>query len=189
MNEYVRFRTKLVANGLLAMALTMFICGCGEPTSPPVKLGVPNWKPSAVGGRVEVRPLPPANAILEDYRKWVEETPERVARVYETTLEGASNQLNFKVQIERGETPMGRPQHTYVSFLYSSETNGTYEFVWERLGRHNADFLKVRNGKKQVWVTFNWRASKSPIPILEIEAFEGMEVNGVLIARPGGTLK
>jgi hypothetical protein len=164
--------------------------GCNEPSLPPPKLGVSNWKPPAVGGPVEVRPLPSATQVQEDYRKWMNETPKAIARVYETVLIGSSNQLNFKVEVLRGETPMGRPEHTYVSFVFNNPTNGAYQFLWDRLGRHNADFMKLGRYPRQVLVTFNWRASEqSSMPILEIVGFEGMEASGVLIASPGGELK
>jgi len=167
----------------------IFICGCYEPSAPPPRLGAQNWKPPPVGGALEVRPLPPAHDILEDYRKWMEENPASIARVYETTLVGASNQLDFSVEVRRGETPIGRPEHTYVSFLYRAGTNGVYQFWWDRLGRHNADFMKLGDTPKRVWVTFNWRASERSMPILSIDAFEGMEASGVILATPGGPLK
>lgn len=172
----------------LSFAAVILICGC-EPSAPPPKLGVQNWRPTSVGGPLEVRPLPPAAQMLDDYRKWMGETTGPVARVYQTTLVGSSNQLNFKVDVLRGETPMGRPQHTYVTFDYRNSSNGTYRFVWDRLGRHNADFMKLGEAPKRVWVTFNWRASEPAMPIVEIEGFEGMEASGVLIASPGGDLK
>jgi hypothetical protein len=185
--KYIRFicPCKIV----LAFSMLAF-SGCDEPSAPPPKLGVQNWKPTAVGGPMEVRPLPPATHLLEDFRRWANENSDHIARVYETTLIGASNQLNFKVEVSRGETPVGRPEHTYVSFIYSNPTNGIYQFLWDRLGRHSADFMRIGKYPKRVLVTFNWRASaQSSTPILEIVGFEGMEAEGVLIASPGGDLK
>ena len=156
---------------------------------PPPKLGVQTWKPTPVGGPLELRPLPPANRVLEDYQKWMKESSGDLARVYELTLEGASNQLDFTVEVLRGETPMGRPEHTYVSFIYTNRTIGGYKFVWDRLGRHNADFLRLRGQSKQAWVELNWRASKPELPIVRIVAFEGLAPDGVLVAEPGGERK
>ena len=165
------------------------LCGCGEPAMPPPELGVQTWKPTPVGGPLELRPLPPANRVLEDYQKWMKESSGDLARVYELTLEGASNQLDFTVEVLRGETPMGRPEHTYVSFIYTNRTIGGYKFVWDRLGRHNADFLRLRGQSKQAWVELNWRASKPELPIVRIVAFEGLAPDGVLLAEPGGEMK
>lgn len=84
---------------------------------------------------------------------------------------------------------MGRPEPTCVSFISKDGTNGAYEFLWDRLGRHSGEFLQLGNQPKQVWVTFNWRASDKRMPLLEIAAFEGVELDGVVIAQPGGVLK
>jgi len=156
---------------------------------PPPKLGVENWRPTPVGGQLEVRPLPPADRIVEDYASWMRETPGNVARVYEATLAGASNQLQFSAEVVRGETPVGRPEHTYVSFVYKNAASGAYKLVWDRLGRHDAAFLRLGEKSKQVWLTLNWRASRPSLPILEIVAFEGLGPDGVLLASPGGELR
>jgi hypothetical protein len=177
-----------VVSAVLVAAICGLACGCGEPSLPPPKPST-NWKVSPVGGPLELRPLPPANEILRDFKNWTEANHAQVARVYEATLVGSSNQQAFSIEVRRGETPMGRPEHTYVSFIYNSGTNGAYEFLWDRLGRHSGDFLKLGNQPKQVWVTFNWRASDKRMPILEIAAFEGVELGGVVIAQPGGVLK
>jgi hypothetical protein len=119
----------------------------------------------------------------------MEANPGEVARVYTATLVGSSNQQAFSVEVRRGETPMGRPEHTYVRFIYNDGTNGAYEFLWNRLGRHSGEFLKLGDQPKKVWITFNWRASHNRVPILEVAAFEGVELGGVVIAEPGGVLK
>ena len=177
-----------VISTIVVAAICGLTCGCGEPSLPPPKLGV-NWKVSSVGGPLELRPLPPANEILRDFRNWMTASSGPVARVYEATLVGSSNQQAFSLEVRRGETPMGRPEHTYVSFVYNDGTNGAYELLWDRLGRHSGEFLKLGNQPKRVWVTFNWRASENRMPILEIAAFEGVEIGGVVIAEPGGALK
>jgi hypothetical protein len=175
----------------LVHLLILVICllGCGEPSMPPPKVGVRDWKPTPLGGPLELKPLPPANQVLEDYRLWMKESPGNLARVYELTLAGSSNQVNFTVEVLRGETPMGRPEHTYVSFIYTNSTSGAYKFVWDRLGRHNADFLKLRNEARKVWVELNWRASSLELPVVQIVAFEGLQSDRVLLAEPGGELR
>lgn len=174
---------------LFVIALVMLLWGCDEPSEPPVTLGVQDWRPAPVGGPLEVRPLPPSPQVWEDYQDWARATPWPVARVYEATLIGSSNQTDFKVEVRRSETPLGRPEHTYVSFIYKDPRGGAYMLLWHRLGRHNADFLRLGDRPMRVWVTFNWRASARSMPILEIEGVEGMGPPGVLIARPGGELK
>jgi hypothetical protein len=169
--------------------LATCLLGCGEASMPPPRVGVENWKPTPVGGPLELRPLPPANQVLENYRDWMKERSGDLARVYEVTLDGVTNQRNFTVEVLRGETPLGRPEHTDVSFIYTNSTIGAYKFQWHRLGRHNADFLKLHGQSKQVWVELNWRASKPELPIVQIVAFEGLEPDGVLLAEPGGELK
>jgi len=171
---------------LLSVSVLTVLCGCSDPSLPPPTLGVKDWKPSrAVGGSLEVRPLPPADQVLEDHRKWVESSTAPVARFYETVLV-APNQHDFRVVVRRDDTPMGRPEHTYVSFIYRDATNGSYEFSWHRLGRQNADFLKLGDTPKQVWTRLNWRASKPDLPLLEIVAFEGLRPDRVFLAEPGG---
>jgi len=146
---------------------------------------VKNWKPVGIGGPVEVRPLPPADEVVAEWEKWLESETAAKGRVYETILSGATNQSGFTVKVTRGETPLGRPEHTYVSFIFKDPTNGTYEFMWDRLGRHNADFLKLGERPKTVWVRLNSVANRKGIPLLDIEAFEGLEPGAGIIAEPG----
>jgi hypothetical protein len=182
-----RFRAAQRAARIWPAALVCFtLCGCGEPSLPPPTLGVDNWKPSSVGGPLEVRPIPPASQVIADHQAWVEFSTAAIARLYEIVLKGASNQHRFAVEIRRGETPMGRPQHTYASFVYQDPTNGAYELLWDRLGPHNADFLRLDDRPKRAWVTLNGRASTPGLPLLEIEACEGLKPDGVLLAEPGG---
>lgn len=166
------------------MAIGLTASGC-DPAMPPPKVGVKNWTPNGVGGPIELRPLPPAYRINAEWETWLESDPSKKARVYEAVLKGASNQISFEVEVRRGETPLGRPEHTYVSFLYNDPTNGTYKFVWDRLGRHTGDYLRLGDQPRRVWVQLNSVANPSGIPLLQIEAFEGLESDGVIIAEPG----
>jgi hypothetical protein len=166
------------------IAVGVVTCGC-DPSLPPPKVGVKNWKPRSIGGPMEVRPLPPADRVVAEWEAWFESDLTQKSRVYEATLDGASNQFNFKVEVSRGETPMGRPEHTYVSFHYRDPTNGTYEFAWHRLGRHTGDYLRLKDRPRTVWVRLNSVANRPGIPLLQIEAFEEVEASGVTIAEPG----
>jgi hypothetical protein len=159
--------------------------GCDELSEPAPKVGVSNWKVSSAGGPIKLRALPPADRVLADYDAWLDSEAATNARVYQATLVGGTNQLAFKVDVSRGETPLGRPEHTYVSFIYRDHTNGSYELSWHRLGRHNADFLKLDNRPRMVWLMLNRMASDSTLPKLEIVALEGVKLGGVVIAEPG----
>ena len=166
--------------------LLAFLLSSCEPSLPPPKTGVANWKIQSVAGPLEVRPIPPANQILNEYKEWIESESTDKARLYETALTGASNQLAFKVEIRKDNTPVGHPNHTFVSFVYRDPLNGTYQYLWHRLGRHTGEYLKLTESPRIVWVQFNEELTKgSGVPMLEIVAFEGLEPSGVVVAMPG----
>jgi len=169
---------------LLLVAAMMLAVGCGPVSEPPPKLGVKNWKMSAVGGPVELRPLPAADKVMEDYRQWLDSDAATKARLYEAALVGASNQSNFFVRIQKGDTPMGQSVNTSASFTYRSP-GGEYELFWWRFGRHNADFLKLTDQPKIVWLQPNRVAEESGNLQLEIVAFEGLEPVGGVMALKG----
>lgn len=136
---------------------------------------------------MEVRPLPAADQVVEDYRQWLESDAATKARLYEATLVGASNQSNFAVKIIRGDTPMGQSVETVASFTYRS-SNGEYEFLWGRFGRHTADFLKLTDQPKIVWLQPNIPnvvTNERGNPRFEIVAFEGLEPVGGVMAIKG----
>lgn len=132
-----------------------------------------------------MRPLPPADHVVAEWEKWFETDLEQKGRVYEKKLAGAQNQFNFKVEVRKDSTPLGNPEHTYVSFHYKDGTNGTYEFQWHRLGRHTGDYLKLGNEPRTVWVRLNSVANRPGVPLLQIEAFEGLEPGAGVIAERG----
>jgi hypothetical protein len=179
-----RSNVQTVVSLILLSCLLISIGGCG-PSQPPPKVGVKNWRPSGIGGPVEVRPLPPADRVVAEWEAWLASDATQKGRVYETTLLGASNQTGFVVEVQKGDTPLGRPEHTYVRFLYKDPTNGVYEFSWHRLGRHTGDYLRLGNSSRTVWVRLNSVANRPGIPLLQIEAFEGLESDGGIIAERG----
>src|SRR2546425_486772 len=138
----------------LALA-TLMVAGCGNGSQPPPKLGVKNWKPTGIGGPLEVRALPPAADVVSEWNKWLDSESAVKGRVYEAVLSSPSNQRGFKTEVKRSNTPLGWADHTYVRFLYTDPTNGTYEFLWYRLGKHDAQFLKLGEEPKTVWVRLN----------------------------------
>lgn len=171
---------------ILAMILVATaMLSCGKSSQPPPKLGVRNWKPPCLGGTLEVRPLPPADEVAADWDKWLDSETAVKGRVYETVLSSPTNQKDFQVEVKKSNTPLGWSYHTYATFLYSDPTNGTYEFMWYRLGRHNADFLKLQDAPKKVWVRLNSVANRKGVPLLDVEAFEGLEPTAGIIAESG----
>ena len=79
---------------------------------------------------------------------------------------------------------MGQSVDTLASFTYRSP-GGEYELYWSRFGRHSADFLKLTDQPKTVWLQPNTVASESRNPQLEIVAFEGLEPVGGVMALKG----
>jgi hypothetical protein len=169
---------------LCLVGAMMLSTGCGPVSEPPPKLGVKNWKISGIGGPVEVRLLPAAGQVMEDYRQWLDSEAATKARLYEATLVGASNQFNFSVKTRTGDTPMGQSLDTLASFTYRSPA-GEYELYWSRFGRHNTDFLKLTDQPKTVWLQLNTIVGESKNPQLEIVAFEGLEPVGGVMALKG----
>lgn len=169
----------------LLLAITV---GCGRfaQESPP-KLGSTNWQIRGMGGPVELRPLPRATEVVADYEKWLgsESSVTVKARLYEATLVGASNQLKFGVQILKGDTPMGQSVTTLATFIYRDPSDGDYELSWGRSGRHGADFLRLTDQPKRVWLQPNLGTNAAGNPMLEIVAFEGLEGTRGAAALPG----
>jgi hypothetical protein len=169
-----------VSVGLLGAA-------CGPVSEPPPKIGVPNWKISAIGGSVEVRPLPRSDRVAEDFKQWMDSEADTKARLYEVVLVGATNQLDFSVDYRTGKTPTGTSFETVASFTYRSP-KGDYELVWSRFGRHDASFLRLTDEPKTVWLQPNVPnvvTNHKGVPRFEIVALEGLEPVGNVIAIKG----
>src|SRR6185503_18745198 len=106
-------------------------------------------------------------------------------RLYEVVLVHATNQLNYTVNVQRGDTPMGAADFTFVTFEYRDPTNGTYRLEWHRRGRHQPDFLKLDGHPKKVWLQLFGAPEESTNPRLKIVAIEGVESRQVLVAEEG----
>jgi len=168
---------------LMVLGLALGCAGCGER---PLKVGVPNWQPQSVGGPIETRPLPPANRIHADYQKWLGSGTSASVRLYQVALQHATNQLNYTVDVGRGETPLGAIDMTFVTFTYSDPTNGEYQLEWHLNGRHTPDFLKLEARPKIFWLQLFGAPNESKNPRLKIVAIERVESRGSLVAEPGG---
>ena len=168
---------------LLSVSLAaLLVTGCDEG---PLKVGVVNWRPQSTGGPNETRPLPLAQQVHSNYQQWLEsETATRV-RLYEVVLTDAANQLNYSVNIQRGDTPLGATDTTFVTFDYRDPTNGTYQLEWHMRGRHQPDFLKLDGHPKKVWLQLFGAPEESTNPRLKIVAIEKVESREALVAEPG----
>jgi len=174
-----------IVNTLLGVLVMVAVGGCGVSSQPPPKMGVENWRVNGVGGPLELRSLPPANDVVTEWNEWIDSETVVKARVYKVELSGSSNQENFKVEVRRSNTPLGWADWTFAFFSYTDPSNGTYEFVWRRLGRHNADFLKLGDKSVEVWVTPLNDVVTNTLLLL-IEAFEGLEPTSPgVFAEPG----
>lgn len=160
----------------------LFVVGCDEP---PLKVGVTNWKPQSTGGPIETKPLPSAEQVQSNYQQWLESETTAKVRLYEIVLADAANLVNYSVNIQRGDTPLGATDTTFVTFDYRDPSNGTYQLAWHMQGRHNPDFLKLDGQPKRVWLRFIGVVEESTKPRLQILAMEGVESRANLVAEPG----
>ena len=184
-HAFARIPGSLWAKLWLQLPLVLAVSGCGDPSEPPLKTGSPNWKPAGIAGSVEIRPLPQSSIVVSNYKAWRASDVARKARVYEASLT-ASNQVDFAVAVSGGDTPMGYVESTHVSFIYRNPTNGAYELFWSRRGHHDAEFFRIRQGQKIVWLQPNGLTNRFGYPELKIVAFEGLEPDWGIYAEPGG---
>lgn len=180
-------RAKLLRNDgaitLLVVSLAgLLVAGCDER---PLRVGVANWKPQSSGGPIETRPLPRAMQVHSNYQEWVESETAAKVRLFEVVLTDAANQLNYSANIQRGDTPLGATDTTFITFDYRDPTNGTYQFAWHMRGKHQPDFLKLDGHPKKVWLQFIGVPEESTKPRLQILAIEGVESRANLVAEPG----
>jgi len=168
----------------ISLVSVLALVGCENSYQTPLRLGVQNWKPQSVSGPIEVRALPPAQRVMQDYEQWSNSQTVTKARVYSKTLRGP-HQVDFRVQYVRGDTPAGAADNTFVLFTYKDPTDGQYQFEWEMVGRHNADFLKLDARTAEVWLEPFGMSDDGKMPRLQIVAVEGLEPLNVLVALPG----
>ncbi len=162
---------------LLLIGVVLFVTSCSEP---PLKWS-DDWMPKAVGGPIEIRPLPPADQLREDYEQWIRETNAPRLRLYAETIEFPAVQTEFKFNISRGDTPVGQRTFTHASFVYSNHTKGLYELSWMEAGRQRKEFLLVKDRPRKFLLMLT-QTRNSPFPELQIVAIEGVQNRGVRMA-------
>ena len=140
-----------------------------------------HWFPTSLGGPIEVRPLPAADKLREDYREWISATNTPKVFLYSAILQGVTNQTEFKFKVVRGESPLGSPLTTFASFIYRDPTNGTYQLEWMEMGRQYPDLIRVTD-KPRTFLLAILQTRDTLIPYLQIIAIEGVEWRGVLPA-------
>jgi hypothetical protein len=149
-------------------------------TGPKLQAGT-NWIPAAVGGPMEIRPLPPAQRLQADFVEWVAASPGERVRLYELVIASAASQLNFRHAVRWGKTPLGRVPSTYVEFDYADPTNGLYRVVWREPGEQSDGWLRC--GEKPRRLLVQPRNLKTwPLPEVYVVAIEGVQAFGCLVA-------
>jgi len=121
------------------------------------------------------------NKLEDDYRQWLASSNQPKVRLYEATLQNPGNQTAFRFEVTRGETPVGRRTMTFASFIYSDQTNGSYQLEWHKHGKQNPEFIRVGSKPKKVLLHLT-QTQDVPLPRLQIVAIEGVECPGLLVA-------
>jgi hypothetical protein len=166
-----------IHRALFLVGACVFLSGCGDSVLKPG----PNWIPKIIGGPIEVRPLPPANALAEDYGKWIRESSGVKYRVYEVAINNSRQQLNFESEVRRGDSPVGRTTTTFASFTFSNAPNSFYVFEWMEHGKQDSKLVRVTDTPKTFLLKLI-QTEDVPIPRLQIVAIEGIEQTGQRVA-------
>lgn len=174
---------KKTAYLVLLATLGSFLTGCEEPPLKPSS----HWFPKSIAGPIEIRPLPPATMLQNDYSQWLASSSGPKVRLYEMVPRSSSEQSNLQADISKGKTPVGKRTGTFISFTYSNSTNGSYQLEWMEAGRQNVDFIRF-GGEPKKFLLRLIQIRDVPVPRLQIVAIEGVESRGVLVATEDKSL-
>ena len=159
----------VVLSGLAGITALYSACRSFEPA--PATLGYTgSWRPYSQAA-TEERLLPASTDIGYDYAAWNPKSPGR-RRLYRARLGIPETQSNFYATTNRGDTPAGAQWYTSVYFTYTS-TNGVYQLMWFRRGKHNPDVLRFDGTLREYLLEFNGITNEGP-PKLFIYAVEGL---------------
>ena len=166
-------RSRILCPALLTTVA--FFTACDPAT--PRKLAGTDWQPDKFRPR-EYRPLPSSSQIDAHHKSWVTSNTNMIARIYEARLSNPLYQSDFKVEYQRGSSPIGNPWWTHASYRYTDPTSGIYIIEWRQLGRHKPEFLKLDQTPRLHWLA----ATLSPeqiefrngIPVLQVVGIEGV---------------
>ena len=163
--------------GFAISALIVILAGC-KPADKPVQA----WIPRSVGGPIEIRTLPPAKSLANDYQQWVGSSSNPKVLLYQITLQDSNSQSAFHFEVRNARTPVGKHETTFASFIYTDPTNGAYQLEWNEIGAHSPNLLKVgREQKKSLLQPI--QVMNTSVPRLQIVAIEGTKRSGVLVAH------
>jgi hypothetical protein len=118
------------------VAIAVLYLGCGQRAGK-------EWIPSAVGGPLQIRPMPLPSQLEGDYRQWVEQSDKPTVRLYAVTLTNSEGQTGLVAEATRQDTPLGRPFATQIRFRYAFSTNEAAYFEFLLQGKHNPAFFRV----------------------------------------------
>jgi hypothetical protein len=175
-------RTMKMANSFVKAVLYFLIIfllstGCGQKPEQHSTV----WLPRSVGGPIEIRPLPPAHLIADDYQRWLDSSPGRKLRLYKAVLQGAEKQENLHFKVGPSEGPIGNPIMTSATFTYNDGTNGTYIMRWMEEGHHSQDVITVGNTPRTALLKL-LQTRDTAHPRLKIMGIEGFPSPGTYSA-------
>jgi hypothetical protein len=161
----------------------LFSTGCGQNS----EQHPTDWMPKAVGGPIEVRPLPPAHLIAGDYQQWLDSSPGNKLRLYKAILQGAEKQKDLRFSVGPAESPLGSPITASATFSYDDGTNGIYVMRWMKKGKHSQDAIAVGSAPRTVWLKVLQARDTNP-PHLQILGIEGFHSPGTYSATDETTV-
>jgi len=177
-----RFRAFSSAALLFVISTMHILVGCNKKAEPPSQV---NWLPMMVGGPQDIRPIPAANKVAQDYKEWVQGDPSPKIRLYSIELAGASNQINLSVNSFHGDTPLGARMTMTGSFVYRSPTNGDYFLKWSCRSPDETNNLRIGDAPRRALLQPLEIIRESGIPVFRIVAIEGVEPRGSVVADRG----
>lgn len=152
--------------------------GCRDTKT--VSLGT-NWLPTnSVGGPIEIRRLPPASTLRSNYTQWRVASPGPRVRLYEADLLSRDRQVEYTYRVEHSNSPLGRGATTYAAFKYMCPTGGVYRVVLNEVGAVPEQCVRLDSrARRFLFIVLD---AQSDIPILQIIAIEGLELDNLLVA-------
>jgi len=140
-----------------------------------------NWIGKAVGGPLEIRPLPSGLNLRRDFTEWVAASPGARVRLYEVVLPGGAVQFNCDHRVVWGETPLGQAPTTFVQFDYVDPATGLYRFHWSHPGVQSDNWVRAAEHPLRLLVQ-PIHLKLWPQPEVQVVAIEGVQASGCLVA-------
>ena len=97
-----------------------------------------------------------------------------MALIYMARFNDPSRQSEFNVEYQRMSSPLGNPWWTYASYRYTDPTNGIYIIRFRKLGRHDAQFLKLDSTPRLHWLLADEMQMEGGLPVLDVIGIEGV---------------